>query len=47
MTPVSIQGVSVDIVEDYKYLGVFKTVNWNGLRTLMPSTKRARAASIS
>lgn len=38
VTPVYIQGDTVDIVEDYKYPA--------GLRTLMPSTRRARAASI-
>ena len=41
VTRVSIQGVCVDIVEDYKYLGCTWITNWTGPRTQKPSTSRA------
>ena len=46
VTSVSILGHNVDIAEHYKYLGLFTTINWTGLRTLKSFTRRDRAASI-
>ena len=45
VTPVSILGHNVDI-EHYKYLGVYMTINWTGLRTLKSFTRRHRVTSI-
>ena len=45
VTLISIQGVSVDIVEDYKYSYIL-TKNWTGQKTLELSIGRARVVSI-
>ena len=46
VTTFSIVGDDVDIIEDYKYLGVYVNKNWTGLRKLKHSTRRERAAPI-